>query len=141
MTDITAEIITLFRTQHPSFQSVTVWPDTVVTSGLCEGDVESGGAGWGAFGDECSNFKQRGMFFYAAHWLLSLYPSGATDPTAESGAANFAVNSKSVGDESITFNNGNLSQASVGDASLASTKWGQQFMRLRKRAGMGARVV
>ena len=53
-----------------------------------------------------------------------------------------ALTSKSVGDESVTFGAATLSDISKsGDGWLASTSWGQQFMRLRKRVGMGAVAV
>jgi len=140
--DITAEVITAFRTAYPAFSDEVTWPDSVVTTALCEGDAETGGRGWGTYDDECHNFKQRGMFMFAAHWLTTTYPKGATDDTAQSGNANNAVLSKSVGDESVTF--GAASVADISDSGngwLASTSWGQQFMRLRRRAGMGARAV
>ncbi len=140
--DITAAIITSFRTAYPAFSVLADWPDSVVTTALCEGDTESGGTRWGAYVDECNNFKQRGMFLFAAHWLATTYPTGASDTAAQSGGANNTVVSKSVGDESVTF--GAASVANIGDAGngwLASTSWGQQFIRLRKRAGMGAMAV
>jgi hypothetical protein len=137
--DITAEIITSFRTAYPAFSDAATWPDATLTKALCEGDVETGGKNWGAYEDDCHNFKQRGMFLFAAHWLAVTYPKGATDPTTQSGSAKNTVTSKSVGDESVSF--GAASVADIGDSGngwLASTGFGQQFMRLRKRAGMGA---
>jgi len=140
--EITLEIIALFRTQVPAFADETKWPDNIVTIALCEGDAETGGSGWGGYDEDCHNFKQRGMFAYAAHWLTTYYPTGtAANDESQSGAANYPVASKSVGDESISFNNGNVSELSAGDAWFASTSWGQQFLRLRKRAGMGAKAV
>jgi len=29
----------------------------------------AGGSGWGAFSLDCNNFKRRGMYLFAAHWL------------------------------------------------------------------------
>jgi hypothetical protein len=140
MISITAEIITSFRTAYPAFSNVATWPDAVLTTALCDADAETGGSGWGAYSDECSNFKQRGMFLFAAHWLATTYPNGATDITAMNGGANQLVQSKSVGDESISY--ASISEGmSAGNAWLASTSFGQQFMRLRRRAGMGARAV
>lgn len=140
--DITAEIITAFRSKYPIFTDVPTWPDTTLTMALCEGDAESGGKRWGEYLDDCHNIKQKGMFLYAAHWLKTTYPNGATDLTAQSGNANNTVTSKSVGDESVTFGAATLSDVNQsGDGWLASTSWGQQFMRLRKRVGMGAIAV
>ena len=140
--DITPEIIASFRAAYPAFSNTTTWPDSVVEMALCEGDAETGGRGWGAYEDDCHNFKQRGMFMYAAHWLASTYPKGASDDTAQSGTAKNQVASKSVGDESVSY--AVTAPANISDAGngwLASTAFGQQFMRLRKRAGMGARAV
>ena len=137
--DITAAIITSFRAAYPAFSSATTWPDPVLTTALCEGDVETGGKNWGVYEDDCHNFKQRGMFLYAAHWLASNYPSGAATGSSQSGSAKNTLTSKSVGDESVTFGAGTVQN--IGDSGngwLASTGFGQQFMRLRKRAGMGA---
>ena len=140
--DITAAIITSFRTAYPAFSVVADWPDSVVTIALCEGDAESGGKNWGEYVDECNNFKQRGMFLFTAHWLSTTYPNGASDTTAQSGGANNSLVSKSVGDESATFGAASVTDISdAGNGWLASTSWGQQFMRLRKRAGMGALAV
>lgn len=137
--DITAAIIASFRTAYPVFSESATYPDLVLTTALCEGDVESGGKNWGAYEDDCHNFKQRGMFLYAAHWLASNYPKGAGSGSTQSGSAKNTVTSKSVGDESVSF--GAATVQNIGDAGngwLASTGFGQQFMRLRKRAGMGA---
>jgi len=140
--EITPEIITSFRTAYPAFDDDTAWPDNVVTMALCEGDAETGGRGWGSYDDDCHNFKQRGMFLYAAHWLASTYPKGAEDDSNQSGTAKNQVASKSVGDESVSYAvTAPSSISDAGDGWLASTAFGQQFMRLRRRAGMGARAV
>lgn len=136
--EITAEIITQFRTAYPQFANTTTWPDSVVTMALCEGDVETGGKGWGGYEDDCHNFKQRGMFLYAAHWLTVNYPMGGNSTANPS--PTWAANSKSVGDESISYDTG-ASNLNPGNAWLISTLYGQQFLRLRRRAGMGARAV
>ena len=108
---------------------------------LCEGDVETGGKGWGAFEDVCTNFKLRGMYLYAAHYLAATYPKGASDASLVGASAKFAVQSKTVGDESISFANGKANDLSVGDGWVASTSFGQQWLRLRRRAGTAARAV
>ena len=139
--EITPEIIELFRTNYPEFSDDTTYPDAIVTQALCEGDAESGGCGWGVYDVDCHNFKQRGMFLYAAHWLFSRYPNGATAPssTVNQGSA-FSANSKSVGDESVSFDAGS-NDISFGAAWLKSSMYGQQFLMLKGRAGMGARAV
>ena len=139
--DITAEVIQSFIAAYTAFAGEPDWPDSVVTMALCEGDVETGGRGWGAYVDDCHNFKQRGMFLFAAHWLSTTYPAGAANPANQSASANYAVASKSVGDESIGFNNGGAANLSAGDTWLAAKSYGQQFMRLRRRAGIGAIAI
>lgn len=140
--EITAEIVTAFRTSKKAYQDPGQYPDETVIEALCEGDAETGGAGWGAYDiADCQNFKGRGMYLFAAHWLKALYPKGAECPEIVTSDPKFAVSSKSVGDESVTFATGSLDKLSVGDGWIASTAYGQQWLRLRKRAGMGARTT
>lgn len=138
--DITPALIASFRLAQPAFSDVVKWPDDVVIGALCEGDAETGGRGWGAFEDICSNFKRRGMFFYTAHWLATTYLSqDASDPSVISPTARLNVAAKSVGDESITFRVGAIQ--STEDDWLSLSNYGVQYLRLRRRAGMGARAV
>ena len=135
--EITQEIVNLFRTRQRAFESGTTWSDDTVEQALCEGDAETGGKGWGVYDTPCQNFKQRGMFLYAAHYIASMYPKG--DAGSVSGGSKGSTASKSVGDESISF--ARAAVLTQGDEWLGSTAFGQQFMRLRRRAGMGARAV
>jgi len=140
--EITAEVIAAFRTNTPQFKDDTKWDDTTVTLALCEGDAETGGSGWGEYDStDCQNFKGRGLYAYAAHWLKSFYPGGSVCPEDVKSDTKLAVASKSVGDESISFATGAVDKLSIGDSWLASTVYGQQWLRLRKRAGMGARTT
>lgn len=139
--EITPAIITSFRLAQPAFTNDITWPDVVVEMALCEGDVETGGKGWGGFEDICTNFKRRGMYLFAAHYLAVTYPKGACDASMVGSSAKFAVQSKTVGDESISFANGGANMLTAGDGWLASTSFGQQWMRLRRRAGTAARAV
>lgn len=139
---ITPEVIQSFRDKYPQFSDDIKWPDDVVTIALCEGDAETGGCRWGAYQDVCSNFKQRGMFAYAAHYLTVTYRGDASDDNKVSPGAKQNVASKSVGDESISYNvNKGLADLAAGDEWLATTQYGQQYLRLRRRAGMGAIAV
>lgn len=140
--DITSEVIKSFRTRYPQFSSGTKWPDAVVEIALCEGDAETGGCRWGNYVDECHNFKQRGMFAYAAHYLTVTYRGDASSDNNVSPGAKQSVAGKTVGDESITYNvNKGLADLAAGDEWLATTQYGQMFLRLRRRAGMGAIAV
>lgn len=127
-----------FREAKPAFTDDTKWPNDLVQMSLDEADAETGGRGWGAFESVTSNFKRRGVITYASHWLASIYPFGHEKP--KTGAAS-QLTSKSVGDESAAFSQVDMSKLSAGDAWFLSTVYGQSFLRLRKRAGMGAMAV
>lgn len=137
--DITPAMIASFRVANPEFSNVTTYPDSMASGALCEADSETGGRGWGTYEDECHNFKQRGMFLYACHYLAVLYPSGAAGSL--SGGAKGIVASKGVGDESVSMYTGTYAGLRAGDEWLAASVFGQQWLRLRRRAGMGARAV
>lgn len=140
MVDITADVITSFRNSQKAFADPVKWPDEIVEQALCEADAETGSRRWGAYEDECRNFKQRGLFYYAAHWLSVTYgDGGAADPSAISSGARLNVAAKSVGDESVTFRVGGIQETEEDWLSL--TNYGVQFLRLRRRAGMGALAV
>jgi hypothetical protein len=136
--DITPAIVTDFREAfNGEFADVNKWSDDVVTDLLCEADAETGGSGWGAFALDCHNFKRRGMYYFAAAWLTFLYgqgPAAGIDPIAR-----LNVQSKQVGDENISFRVPQMME--VNNDALTYTSYGQAFYRLRKRAGMGARVI
>ena len=139
--EITPEIIAAFRLSQKQFTDVTVWSDDVVTEAFCEAFPECGGRGWGAFDvTDCQNFKRRGVFYFAAHWLAVTYSdTGATDPTDINSTARLNVAGKSVADESVTFRVGAIQ--STEDDWLSLSNYGVQYLRLRKRAAMGARAV
>ena len=138
---ITPEMIAAFRSAQPAFSNVTTWPDDVVTEAFCEALPECGGRGWGVLDiNDCQNFKRRGVFLYAAHWLSVTYTdNGAADPTNVSSVARLNVAAKSVGDESITYRVGGIQRTE--DDWLSLTNYGVQYLRLRRRAGMGALAV
>lgn len=121
-----------FKLAYPVFAS---YSDFILESALCEAEAECGGKRWGVYIDECKNFKRRGIFLYAAHYIVTTYPDGEN----MNGSVSSVISSKSVGDESTSFAVPVTDNA--GDAWLASSGFGQQWMRLRKRAGMGALVV
>ena len=139
--DITTEVIAAFRDRMKAFADDTKWPDEVVSLALCEGDTATGNAcRWGPYVDECHNFKQRGMFYYAAHWLSSFYGrGGAADPGAVTPEARLNVSGKSVGDESINYRITAIQ--STGADWLSTTIYGVQYWMLQQRAGMGAMAV
>ncbi|MBR8654200.1 DUF4054 domain-containing protein [Achromobacter sp. Marseille-Q0513] len=136
--NITPAIIADFRQYFSGqYSSVTVWPDHIIEEVLCEADAETGGSGWGAFSLECNSFKRRGMYLFAAHWLEFFY--GDNPANGVGGIARLNTQSKTVGDESIAYRVASMMDA--GNDALTYTVYGQQFYRLRRRAGMGARVI
>ncbi|MGL5284323.1 MAG: DUF4054 domain-containing protein [Plesiomonas sp.] len=137
--DITHDMIVSFRDAMKAFGDTVKWPDEVVEQALCEADTETGSRRWGAYQDVCNNFKRRGMFYFAAHWLSSFYGKSAQNQAGILPDARLNVISKSVGDESIGYRMTSLQKA--GEDWLCTTIYGTQFYRLQRRAGMGAMAV
>ena len=138
--DITADVIQSFRAwplANSFFSDTTKYPDSVVIFALTRGDSETGGRGWGAYQDQLKNFKQQGMFYFACLILQTYYPNGVDGGL--DGDARLNTASKTVGDESVAYRVPEMME--VGNDWMTYTVFGQEFFRLRKRAGMGARVV
>lgn len=135
--DITPAVIASFRVTMPAFADLVKWPDAIVEQALCEADAETGSSRWGVFEDECRNTKRRGLFYYGAHWLATTYlTQDASDASNISPSARLNVAAKSVGDESVTYRVGGIQETEEDWLSL--TNYGVQFLRLRRRVGMGA---
>lgn len=137
--DITSDIIAKFRQTHRAFSDATKWPDDVITQALNEAACETGSKRWGVYSDNPQNLKQRGMFFYAAHWLSSFYGKTAADPTKVESGARLNISAKSVGDESVQYRITEMEN--TGNDWLSTTIYGTQFWRIKKRVGMGAMTV
>ena len=140
MTIIDANIIADFRIWPlggQAFSDVTQFPDSLIQYALCEADGETGSSRWGTYEAECHNLKQRGLFYYAAHWLSVYYPDGIDSEKNQEARLNVA--SKSIGDESISYRVPAMME--VSDDWLTWSVYGQQYYRLRKRVGMGALAV
>lgn len=137
---ITQQIVDAFRIAQPAFADEAKWPDEVVVQGLCEADTETGSKRWGKYSTDCHSLKKRGMFYYAAHWLSVTYlTQDASDAGAISPTARLNVASKAVGDESVTYRVGAIQDTENDWLSL--TNYGVQYLRLRRRVGMGAMAV
>jgi hypothetical protein len=137
--DVGADMIASFRGRMKAFSNSTTWPDDIVEQALYEADTETGGSRWGSYEDKPRNTKQRGMFYFAAHWLASTYlTQSAEDEGNISASARLNVASKSVGDESLAYRVGSIQD--TGDDWLSLTNYGVQFYRLRKNL-IGAMVV
>lgn len=114
------------------------WPDEYIVEALCEAGTETSSSRWGTLELTCDNFKWRGMQYFAAHWLATNFATLGANGTPNS-EARLNVAQKSVGDESIAYRVPAMMDA--GTDWLTYTNYGQQFYRLKKRAGMGAKAV
>jgi hypothetical protein len=136
---ITQDILDAFRLWEPPFADATKWPDNVLTRAFSEAFPECGGSGWGAFDvTDWQNFKLRGVFNFAAHWLSVQYNTsqGATDPSNVDARARLNIAAKTVRDESVTYRVGGIQRTQ--DDWLSLTNYGVQYLRYRLRAGIGA---
>lgn len=142
MSDLTpnAAMIAAFRTRQPAFADETKWPDSVVEQALCNGIMETNRSRWGKYADVCSNFRQRGIFLYAAHWLSNTYlTQDASNQSNINPTARLNQSGRSVADESVQYRITQIQN--TGDDWLSTTNYGVQFLILRRRAGMGAVAV
>ena len=131
--EITPAIVSAFRVDFDGFADVAAWPDNKVTRALEIADKETGSGRWGEYSD--LSIKQRGMFYYTAHHLATSKINGSVTASGGTPSAVSQVQSKSVGDESITYAV-NTQKAGL-DGGLDSTAYGQEFIRLRRRVGRG----
>ena len=134
--------IPCFRRANPAFNDKTTWPNAVLLSALEAADMETSGSRWGQYADNYKNRKRKGLFLYAAHWLVSYYPNGATDIEKQKSTDKGQLTSKSVGDESASY--AVFAPASVKDAAESwylKTVYGQQFIKLKRRVLAGPVVV
>lgn len=136
---VDADTISDFRGYYPEFADDSAWADAQVQRALEAGDSETGSGRWGGYTASPASLKARGLYAYAAHSLvLARARLNAVEAGGVPSAANQAQ-SKTVGDESVTYSAPSYSAseaAQVGD--LDATMYGQEFMRLRRRAGTGA---
>lgn len=138
--DITTQVISDFRVYFPEFNDSSRWSDTILSLVLSEGDEETGSSRWGVYA--ATSFKARGMFSFAAH--RAVIREAVARATSAGGIAAGAaeVQSKSVGDESVSFAAASVTVSESAPLSdLNSTSYGKEFLRLRNRAGMGPAVV
>lgn len=134
MLDITPAIISAFRLDFDGFEDVTAWPDAKVQRVLERADRETGSTRWGAYSDH--SIKQRGMFNFAAHTLIMKKAESTATTAGGAPSAIGQVQSKSVGDESVSYAV-NQRSADLGDGALSATSYGQEFIRLRRRVAAG----
>lgn len=137
--DITAQVVSDFRGYLPEFSDTTEWPDDELTRHLEDADRETGSSRWGAYEGSPPNFKARGLFMYAAHQAVTRRAVRQAVAGGQMPGQMAPARDKSVGDESQSF--AVPEPQAGGDAmatgSLDSTFYGQEFLRLRHRAGSG----
>lgn len=142
--EITAQIVSEFREFYPEFNKKIDWSDAILTKFLSLADEETNSSRWGNYTKSGVTYtlKKQGMFAYAAHRVV--LQARATQIVRNGGVAPgpSQVQSKTVGDESITYVAAvpDYNQ-SVAAGDLRATIYGVEFSKLRNRAGMGAVVV
>ena len=138
--NIDSTIIADFRAYYPEFGDSTVWTGAQVERYLWDAAQETGSSRWGSYSaDPAPNFKARGLFAYAAHRAVIARAAQKATEAGGTPSAPARAESKSVGDESVTYAvhrpDSGARADSTGD--LDSTVYGQEFLRLRQRAAMG----
>jgi len=138
--DITAAIIADFRSYLPEFSDTQEWPDEELRRHLQDADRETGGSRWGSYDADPPTIKARGLFLYAAHQAVTRKAVRQAVANGQMPGQMAPTRDKSVGDESQSFavpepQAGGAAQAT---GNLESTFYGQEFRRLRHRAGSGA---
>lgn len=137
--EITEDVMQAFREECSGFDDSTIWPDPMVKRALIRADRETGGECWGGYGE--ATIKQEGMFAFAAHSLMIKKGTQASVRNGGIAPAIGAIASKSVGDESVSFAVATPSDMSqTGEAQLAATISGQEFIRLRNQVVTGVTV-
>lgn len=115
-----------FKIRYPEFDSVL---DARVQFMLDDAALEVSEARWGTL-------NEKGVMLLAAH-LLSIDQDNNDSDDDSGGEGNLA--SKSIGDVSYSFSKA-TSESSSDDWYL-STSYGSEYLRLKKRVGMGVVAV
>ncbi len=116
-----------FKIRFPEFSSVA---DSRVQFFLDDAELEVGEAAWGTL-------YEKGVFLLAAH-LLKL-DQIRQDTDTDSGDSGSNVTSRSVGDVSVSF--AKATAQSVTDDWYLQTSYGVEYLRLKRRMGMGCVAV
>ena len=136
--DVDAQMVSDFRGYYPEFTDPDVWSESLVTRSLESGVQETGGSRWGKYATDPASFRARGLFAYAAHRLVVNKQAAKAVEQGMAPSSVSRVQSKSVADESVGYAVAQKTaenEASTGD--LDTTVYGQEFIRLRRRAATG----
>lgn len=140
--DVTVITVDDFRDYYPEFSDETDYTDNSVLKALHNANAETGSKRWGSYSFDAStlkaSFKARGLFAFAAHTVALAKASQRATEAGMVASAPARVASKTVGDESVSYAvpTPTATQA-AGMGDLNTTIYGQEFMRLRRRAGAG----
>lgn len=139
--DIDSAMISEFRAFYPEFTDATKFSDPLVLRALGVSFDEGGGIHWGQWVDPNLPYSlwKRAIYaltaFYIQLWLGGQQANGAA-------VTPMLVANKSIRDEST----GNavpqaVTGASYNDYLFTVSPYGMEWLRLRRRAGMGAMAV
>jgi hypothetical protein len=117
-----------FKTRYPEFTTVA---DARVQVHLDDALLEVGEAAWG-------DSYERGVFLLAAHTLM-LDPTVIDDIADDADWGESRVTSRKVGDVSVTL--ARASSANSEEDWYNQTGYGANYLRLKKRFGMGIAAV
>ena len=137
---VTPEMVQAFREFYEEFGDPAKWSDAKITKALNIAKGELGG-NWGLY-EPAYSLLQRGWFALAAHYLTWNAATSAATGDVGSAVTPYAVSSKSVRDESVSYAVPAANAAlTAWEAALALTPYGLEYLHLRDRAGMGAICV
>ena len=135
---ITDTIICNFRDYYPEFLDSGRFIDAMVKQALQSADQETGSTRWGSYTADPASLKARGLFAFARHTLVLRAAVRNAVSNSQVPTSADKVQSKSVASESISYAVPTPTfSESIATGDLSTTIYGQEFMRLRKRAGMG----
>jgi len=136
--DITQAIVDDFLERYAAFSDAVLYSASDITFALEDADQETGPR-WGGYRSGPFSLKARGMFAYAAHRLSMDRLASRATSNGMAPPAPATVASKGVGDESVSYAvAAPEASKSEGWGDLNTTIYGKEFLRLRRRAGMGA---
>ena len=127
--EITPEVVTAFREYYDEFTDPQTYSNNLVLKSLNKASTFTSGSVWGDYKYEEFNasVKAQALFAYAAHLVIT---SKLTNDAVSNGSlpsAFMAVASKSVGDESESYQR---PQTTSEREQLASTSYGQEYLAL-----------
>lgn len=114
------------RLLFPEFADISRWPDNVVSFFLQEAAAELEPKAW-------RHLYERGSIALAAHMMAIRKASLSADASALP-ASSGSVSSIKTGDEQISYATSTGGSSSAFDASLLTTPYGLEYIRLRELA-------